>query len=46
MNGQYMGRGLSGQKMQVQSLGCKDPLEKNTTVSLPQKSHGQENLVG
>ena len=32
--------------MQVQSLGRKDPLEKNTLLFLPRKSHGQKSLVG
>ena len=32
---------------QVQSLGCEHSLEKQpTAVILPEKSHGQENLVG
>ena len=36
------------QKMQVQSLGREDPLEKEwqpTPVSLPGESHGQRTLV-
>ena len=37
------------QEMQVQSLGQKDPLEKEmapTPVFLPGESHGQRSLVG
>ena len=37
------------QETQVQSQGQADPLEKemaSTSVFLPEKSHGQRNLVG
>ena len=37
------------QEMWVQSLGRKDPLEKETatqSIFLPGKSHGEKNLVG
>ena len=37
------------QETQVQSLGCKDPLEKEMATSpvfLPEKSHGKRSLMG